>query len=89
MGSKQLRSVIPELVTERSCFFTREEDGTYSRLEKFYTRNMRTNSLVEQKEKTSELRYEIVTGDVYDEVMKVQDPSGNDVIVKFKLITDM
>ena len=88
MGSKQLRSVIPELTTERSCFFIKEPDGTYSRIERLHIRNTRTNSIVEDEEKQSRLRYKLVTTEDYDEVMSVQDPKGNDIILKFKLITD-
>ena len=87
MGSRQLRSVIPELTTERSCFFIREPDGTYSRIEKHHIRNTRTNSLTEEQEKNSHMRYELVTTEDYDEVMHVTDPSGNEVTLKFKLIT--
>ena len=86
MGSRNLRSVVPEFITEKSCFFIREPDGTYSKIEKLHIRNTRTYSLEEDEEKQSHLRYRLVTTEDYDEVMSVQDPRGNDVILKFKLI---
>ena len=88
MGAKQLRSVIPELITERSCFFIREEDGTYSRIEKYHTRDTRTNALVEESENQSHLRYTLVSGEEYDEIMIIQDHDGNNMTLKFKLVVD-
>jgi|2_EtaG_2_1085320.scaffolds.fasta_scaffold18336_3 hypothetical protein len=84
MGSKQIRSVVPEYMDEKSVSFKRQEDGTYKKITASQIRNLRTNKIVLETDVSDE-RYSLVAEGDYDHKMILQDCSGNDVILKFKL----
>tara|TARA_Y100000310_G_scaffold126128_1_gene124878 strand:+ start:1277 stop:1564 length:288 start_codon:yes stop_codon:yes gene_type:complete len=89
MGSKQLRSVVPEYVKERLIRFKRQDDGTFKKITSMGTRNIRTNQVVsdELDELVSDESYKLTSGDDYDHEMNVQNHLGKNVAIRFKAIS--
>jgi hypothetical protein len=87
MGSKQIRSLVPEYIDERSISFKRQEDGTYRKVTAHQTRDIRTNKVVLGTDISDE-RYMLVSEGDYDHEMVLQDCSGNDMTLRFRAIDE-
>tara|TARA_R110001583_G_scaffold31043_6_gene106579 strand:+ start:341 stop:658 length:318 start_codon:yes stop_codon:yes gene_type:complete len=86
MSRKAIRIAGEDLVEEKSYSFAKQEDGTFKRITKTQSRNIKNNSIKEKAETISEESYKIVTDDDYAYTMSYQDYDGEEVSVRFKKI---
>lgn len=87
MSRKQIKSVIPEIISEKSVFFTRNKDKTYKKITKTFKKNLRSGKRVLDEESESEESYSLVSqSDDYDETYTLQGHDGNDLTLFFKKI---
>ena len=87
MKSKKLRPITPEYISEKSISFRKEPEGGFRKITSVSIRNLRTNKLETEEEESEEL-YELISGSNFDHEMIVQDPDGNEVILRFKSLSD-
>jgi len=86
MSRKAIRIACEELIEEKSYSFIKQEDGTFKRVTKTQSRDIKNNSIKEKAESISEESYEIVTDGDYTYKMSYQDYDGSEVSVHFKKI---
>ena len=87
MGRKQIKSVIPEIISEKSVFFKRcKKSGKYKKITMTYKKNLRDGKRILDEKSESEQWYRLVSKqDQYDDTYKLQNHDGSDLTLYFKL----
>jgi hypothetical protein len=81
---KSIDSVVPDIKEEKSISFVREENGLFSKIEKTFLRNRKTNEVKLFSENKSEPVYRITLEDDFEHEVKFQGIDGSDQAVRFK-----
>ena len=77
----------PELITESSFYFEKQEDGFFKRVENIHIRDIKTNTVKLKEEKIFEEKYELTKGNDFDYQVAFDDPdSGFMSHLKFKKV---
>ena len=77
----------PELITESSFYFQKQDDGYFKRVENIHERDIKTNTVKLRQETVSEEKYKITSEGDYDYQVSYDDPdSGSLAYVRFKKV---
>ena len=85
MGTKQIDKAGPDYISENVTLFRRCDNGHYQKVEKKMIKDIKTNKTTLVTEVSGDL-YDLVTSGDYDYEVKLQDPDGNDITLKFRSI---
>ena len=87
MAKNKVHRAGPELITENSFYFEKQEDGYFKRVENIHTRDIKTNSVKLKEETVSEDRYKITKDADYDYQVSFDDPEiGASSYLRFKKV---
>jgi len=87
MAKNRVHRAGPELITESSFHFEKQDDGYFKRVENIHVRDIKTNSVKLQKETVHDEMYEITKGPEYDYQVSYDDPdSGHQAYLRFKKV---
>ena len=84
MSTKQIDKSGPSLINENLIQFDKCENGYYLKTEKIVVRDVKTGKSKVTSEIQAKEMYDIVTEGDYDYTLSIQDPSGNDCVIKFR-----
>ncbi|MAG27648.1 hypothetical protein CMI47_19125 [Candidatus Pacearchaeota archaeon] len=86
MGTKQINSLVPDLISENILHFEKRENGLYKKIEKIIVKDRRTGKRTVKDEIESDEYYKLVSCDDYDYEIIIQDHEGNDLSTRFKSV---
>lgn len=85
MGTKQIDKAGPDYINENVVLFQKCDNGHFQKIEKIMIKDIKTNSSKLVTEVSGEM-YDLVTSGEYDYEVKLQDPDGNDCVLRFKQV---
>ena len=85
--SKQIRPAIPDLITEKTVFFKKRDDGYYNKVTKTILKEKHTFKQTSCVTSVSEEIYEQTTGSDYDHVFSYEDFDGSKKSLRFKQVS--
>jgi hypothetical protein len=87
MAKNRVHRAGPELITESSFYFEKQEDGYFKRVENIHERDIKTNSVKLKQETVSDEKYKITREGDYDYQVSYDDPdSGTLSYLRFKKV---
>lgn len=87
MAKNRVHRAGPELITESSFYFEKQEGGFFKRVENIHERDIKTNSVKLKEETVHDEMYKITKDADYDYQVSYDDPdSGGMSYLRFKKV---
>ena len=89
MAKNRVAKAGPELVTESSFYFQKQEDGYFKRVVNVHERDIKTNNVKLKEEKISDDKYAITRDLDFDYQIAYDDPElGSSSYLRFKKVSE-